>query len=175
MATAKHKFQKLVFNPANQRLLDLIDEPERLAKDALGIAAHAIIEQFISANKPPHLNKSINQAHFENGTYEQIIIHLQREIELNGLEAPCELQVNTVNQYATRKSEKPKPTCHHCNKPGHYENQFRQPMKQKQQAADTKTSSANTSGAPTNSNSKTNNNNPKNNNKILKTLKPRTV
>ena len=27
MATAKHKFQKLVFNPANQNLVDFLDEP----------------------------------------------------------------------------------------------------------------------------------------------------
>ena len=47
MATAKHKFQKLVFNPANQKLVDFLDELQKLAKDAFGIAAHAIIEQFI--------------------------------------------------------------------------------------------------------------------------------
>ena len=43
MATVKHKFQKLVFNPANPKLLDLLDELRKLAKDAFGIAAHAII------------------------------------------------------------------------------------------------------------------------------------
>ena len=63
MATAKHKFQKLVFNPANQKLVDFLDELQKLAKDAFGIAAHAIIEQFIYANMPPNLKKSMNQAH----------------------------------------------------------------------------------------------------------------
>ena len=57
MATAKHKFQKLVFNPANQKLVDFPDELQKLAKDAFGIAAHAIIEQFIHAKTPPHLKK----------------------------------------------------------------------------------------------------------------------
>ena len=57
MATAKHKFQKLVFNPANQKLVDFLDELQKLAKDAFGIAAHAIIEQFIYAKIPPHLKK----------------------------------------------------------------------------------------------------------------------
>ena len=97
MATSKHKFQKLVFNPSNQKLVDFLDELQRLAKDALGIAAHAIIEQFIYAKMPPHLKKSINQAHLENGTYDQIVTHLGRELELNGLEAPDELQINTVS------------------------------------------------------------------------------
>ena len=80
MATAKHKFQKLVFNPANQKLVDFLDELQKLAKNAFGIAAHAIIEQFINAKMPPHLKKSINQAHLENGTYEQIVTHLEREL-----------------------------------------------------------------------------------------------
>ena len=44
MATAKHNFQKLVCNPANQKLVDFLDELQKLAKDAVGIAAHAIIE-----------------------------------------------------------------------------------------------------------------------------------
>ena len=58
MATAKHKFQKLVFNPANQNLVDFLDELRKLAKEAFGIAAHAIIEQFIYAKMPPHLKKN---------------------------------------------------------------------------------------------------------------------
>ena len=57
MATAKHKFQKLVFNPANQKLVDFRDELQKLAKDAFGIAAHVNIEQFICAKMPPHLKK----------------------------------------------------------------------------------------------------------------------
>ena len=93
MATAKHKFQKFVFNPANQKLVDFLDELQKLAKDAFGIAAHAIIEQFIYAKMPPHLKKTINQAHLENVTYEPIVTHLERELEPNGLEALEELQI----------------------------------------------------------------------------------
>ena len=44
MATAKHKFQRLVFNPANQKLIDFQDELQKLAKDAFRVAAQAIIE-----------------------------------------------------------------------------------------------------------------------------------
>ena len=82
MATAKHKFQKLVFNPANQKLVDFLDELQKLAKDAFGKAAHAIIDHFISAKMPPNLKKSINQARLENSTYEKIVTHLERELEL---------------------------------------------------------------------------------------------
>ena len=96
MATAKHKFQQLVFNPANQKLNDFLDELQKLAKDAFGVAAQAIIGQNMYAKMPPHLKKSINQAHLGNGTYEQIVTHLERELELNSLEYPDETQMNTV-------------------------------------------------------------------------------
>ena len=117
MATSKHKFQKLVFNPANQKLVDFLDELQKLAEDAFGKAAHAIIEQFIYAKMPPQLNKSKNQAHLQNGTCEQIVTHRERELELNGLEAPDELPVNNVSQQPTNtNAERPKLTCHHCKK-----------------------------------------------------------
>ena len=120
METAKHKFQKLVFNPANQKLVDFLDELQKLAKDAFGIAAHAIIEHFIYAKMPSHLKKSINQAHLENGTYEKIVTHLERELELNGLKAPDELQINTVSQNnVNANADRTKPTCHYCRKSRH--------------------------------------------------------
>ena len=96
MASAKHKVQQLVFNPANRKLDDFLDELQKLAKDAFGVAAQAIIEQFIYAKLPPHLKKSINQAHLENGTNEQIVTHLERELELHSLEYPDETQMNPV-------------------------------------------------------------------------------
>ena len=62
----------------------------------------------------------------ENGTYEQIVTHLEKELELNGLEAPDELQINTVSQQLTKaNADRPKLTCHHCEKPGRYRNQCR--------------------------------------------------
>ena len=103
-ATTKHNFQRLVFNPANQKLIDFLDELQKPAEDAFGVAAQGIIEQFIYAKMPPHLRKSINQAHLENGTYEQIVSQLEMALELNGLEAPDELQMNTVTQQATQQN-----------------------------------------------------------------------
>ena len=152
MAMAKHKFQRLV-----QMLIVFLDELQKLTKDAFGVAAQAIIEQFIYAKMPPHLKKSINQAHLENGTYEQIVSHLERELELNGLEAPDEMQLNTVMQQVTQQnSEKPKPACHHCKKPGHYRNQCLQLKRVKDQVQNNTDSAAknkNSNGsAQTNSN-----------------------
>ena len=49
IATPRQKFQKLVFNPANQNLDDFLDELQKLVEDVFGIAAHPIIEIFIYA------------------------------------------------------------------------------------------------------------------------------
>ena len=154
MATVKHKFQRLIFNPANQKLIDFLDELQKLAKDALGVAVQAIIEQFIYAKMPPHLKKSINQVHLENGTYEQTVSHLERELELNGLEAPEEMPINIVTQQAPQQnSYNPRPTCHHCKKPGHYPNQCRQLKREKDQTGIYTNSANNNNGtAQTNSN-----------------------
>ena len=134
MATAKHKFQRLVFNSANQKSIDFLDELQKIAKDAFGVATQPIIEQFIYAKMPPHLKKPINRTHLENGTYEQIVSHLETELKLNGLEAPDEMQINTVTQQASQQNtEMPKPTCHPCKKPGLCRNQCRQLKREKNQ------------------------------------------
>ena len=111
---------------------------------------------------PPHLKKSIKQANLENGTYEQIVTHLGKEIELNGLEAPDEQQINIVSQHATNiKADRHKPTCHHCKKPGHYRNQCRLLKKQREQTENTQNNPGNRSSDANNSlqDNNTNNNN----------------
>ena len=119
-----------------------------------------------------------NQARLENGTYGQIVAHLERELELNGLEAPDELQVNNVNQKLTNtNADRPKPTCHHCKKTGHYRNQcrllkkHREQIENKQNNPGDKNSDANTS----NPNSNVNNNNNINKNSKRTERQPKTV
>ena len=77
LSTAKHKFQQIVFNTVDQKLIDFLDELQKLAKVAFGVDAQASIEQLICARMPQHLKKSINQAHLENGTYELIVTQLE--------------------------------------------------------------------------------------------------
>ena len=156
MATAKHKCQRLVFNPTNQKLTVFLDELHKLAKDAFGVATQAIVEQFNYATMPLDLKKSINKLHLENGTYEQIVSHLERELELNGLEAPDEMPINTVTQQAPQQnSKKLKPTWHHCKRPGDYQNQWRQLKRKKDQTRNKMNSANNNNGsAQTNCNPK---------------------
>ena len=121
---------------------------------------------------PPHQKKSINQAHFKNSTYEQIVSHLAKELDLKGLQAPDELQINNVTQQVRQQnSEKPNPTCHLCKKPGHYRNQCHQ-LKREKDLARNNTNSAQTNS---NSNSKISNNTNASNTIIQKDRKPRPV
>ena len=94
--TAKHKSQHLAFNPTNQKLIEFLDELQKMAKDAFELAAQLINEQFKYAKMSPHLKKSIHQAHLENGTYKQNVTHLENEIELNSSESTDESEMNTV-------------------------------------------------------------------------------
>ena len=154
MATAKHKFQNSVFNAANETLVDFLDELQKLAKDAFGFAAHAIIEQFIFAKKPAHL-KTIKKS--ENGTYEHIVTHLEKELELNGSEAPDELQINNVSHNAeTQMRTDPNQRATTVKKTEHYRNQCRLLKRQKEQ-------SENSEKYPRNKNSGANNSIPNNN------------
>ena len=101
-----------------------------------------MIENLLYAKMPPHLKKSINQAYLENGTYDQIVKHLEREMELNGLEADDTLvktqmtvtkkEQNTekTNKKQTDKTKKQTPKtvpdktlkndqCRYCKETGH--------------------------------------------------------
>ena len=103
-ASAKHRFNRLFFDPENQKLPNFLEELQESAEKAFGDNAHQMIENLQYAKMPPHLKKSINQAYLENGTYDQIVKHLEREMELNGLEAD-EPSVKT-QMTATKKEQK---------------------------------------------------------------------
>ena len=179
MATAKHKFQKLVFNPANQKLVDFLDELQRLAKNAFGIAAHAITEQFIYTKKPPRLKKTINQARLKM-TLVNSVTDLETELNLNGFETPDELQVKAKSHNTTNtNNDRPKSTGHYCKKQEHYRNQCALLERQKIQSEGTqvnhgnKNSGANNSIPNNNTNENKNNNNYKNSNRAER--QPKTV
>ena len=137
-AKTKDNLQKTVFNSSYQNLATFLDELQRITKYAFEIAAHAIIQQFIFPKMPPQPKKLINRAQLENGSYEQIVLHLERELVLSSLEAS---EVNRASQLATKTFKESEPTCHHCNEQRNYKNQWRQLSKQEEQDADTKNSS----------------------------------
>ena len=68
------------------------------------------------------------------------------------------MPINTVTQQTPQQNtNKPRPTCHHCKKPGHYQNQCRQFKREKDQTRNN-TNSAKSSNGSAQTNSNPNNN-----------------
>ena len=85
-------------------------------------------------------------------------------MELNGLEAPDEMPINTVTQQAPQpNSGKPKPRGHHCKKPGRFQNQCRQLKREKDQTRNSANQSNGSAQTNSNPNNKTANNTKANN------------
>ena len=86
-ASAKQRSNRLSFEPENQKLTDFLEELQESAEKAFGDNVHQMIENLLYAKMTPHLKKSNNQAYLKNGTFYQIVKHLESEMELNALQA----------------------------------------------------------------------------------------
>ena len=96
----------MVFDPERQKLPDFLEELQESAEKAFSDIAQQMIESLLYAKMPSHLKRSIIQAYLENGTYEQIVRHLEREMELNGLESEdtgVKTQMTAINKQAEDK------------------------------------------------------------------------
>ena len=124
-ATAKHKWHRLVFDPNTTKLPDFLEELNQGAEKAFGDNAQKMIDSLLYAKLPPKLKRSVNMARLENGSYDEIVAHLERELELNALEESDDLPMATM----TSSSAKPKTplsttqmsdiTCNNCKEKGH--------------------------------------------------------
>ena len=143
-ATAKHKWHKLVFDPNTMKLPDFLKELNQGAEKAFGEHAQAMIDSLFYAKLPPKLKSSVNMARLENATYEEIVTHLERELELNGLEKGDDIHVPTMSTAltATRPGTgllssgiDPNITCNYCKKPEHVKDDCRKLKKRRNNAA----------------------------------------
>ena len=79
-----------------------------------------MIDSSLYAKLPPHLKRSLNLAYLEKGTYDQIVAHLGRELELSGLEDVGELAIPTMTAIPPndnqQNTEQAKIVCHYCKK-----------------------------------------------------------
>ena len=135
--TAKHKWHKITFDPNTKSVPDFLEELNECAERAFGDNAQLMIDSLLYAKLPPHLKRSLNLAYLENGTYDQIVTHLGREIELSGLENDGELTIPTMtavppndNQQNTGQT---KILCHYCKKPGHVIRDCRKRIRKEQE------------------------------------------
>ena len=79
---------------------------------------------------PDHVKQILNRAYLEDNPYNDIVLHLGREMRLNGLEAPDEatlIPLNTVDAVTTedekQQQQQQRGYCFHCGKYGHYKAQ----------------------------------------------------
>ena len=141
-ATAKHKWHRLVFDPNTMKLPDFLEEINQGAEKAFRENAQAMIDSLLYAKLPPKLKRSVNMARLENPTHEEIVTHLERELELNGLEEGDDIPVPTMSTAptATRPGTgllssgiDPNITCNYCKKPGHVKDECRKLRRKEEQ------------------------------------------
>ena len=141
-ATAKHKWHRLVFDPNTMKLPDFLEELNQGAEKAFGENAQAMIDSLLYAKLPPKLKRSVNMARLETATYKEIVTHLERELELNGLEEGDDIPVPTMSTAptATRPGTgllssgiDPNVTCNYCKKPGHVKDECRKLKRKEEQ------------------------------------------
>ena len=141
-ATAKHKWHRLVFDPNTMKLPDFLEERNQGAEKAFGENAQAMIDSLLYAKLPPKLKLSVNMARLENATNDEIVTHLERELELNGLEEGDDIPVPTMSTAptATRPGTgllssgiDPNITCNYCKKPGHVKDDCRKLKRKEEQ------------------------------------------
>ena len=136
-ATAKHKWHKLTFDPNTKSLPDFLEDLNECAERAFGDNAQHMIDSLLYAKLPPHLKRSLNLAYLENGTYDQIVAHLERELELSGLEKDGELTKPTMTAVPPndnqQNTEQTKVVCHCCKKAGHVIRECRKRIRKEQE------------------------------------------
>ena len=120
-ATAKHKWHRLVFDPNTITLQDFLEELNQGAEEAFEDNAQKMIDSLLHAKLPPKLKRSVNMARLENGSYDEIVAHLKRELELKALEESDDLPIATMTSsffkpkspLSTRRTSDI--TCKYCN------------------------------------------------------------
>ena len=87
-----------------------------------------MIDSLLYAELPPKLKRSVNMARLVNGTYEEIVAHLERELELNTLEESDDLPIATMASASTSNSNllsngintNNDAQCSYCKATGHF-------------------------------------------------------
>ena len=122
-AKARCEWDSLHFDPTKQKLHEFLDTLQKTAKEAFGSEAEKFIDKAIYAKMPDHVKKILNRAYLEDKPYNDIVLHLEREMRLNGLGTPDEttlVPLNTVDVVPPepKKELTHRGSCFHCGKRG---------------------------------------------------------
>ena len=136
-ATAEHKWHKLTFEANTKSLPDFLEKLNECAERTFRDNAQHMIDSLLYAKMPLHLKQSLNLAYLENVTHDQIVAHLERELEGSGLENDGELKITTMTAVPPndkqQNTEKAKIICHSCEKPGHVIRDCRKRLRKEQE------------------------------------------
>ena len=129
-AKARCEWDSLHFDPTKQKLHEFLDTLQKTTKEAFGWEAQKFIDNAIYAKMPDHVKKILNRAYLEDKPYNDIVLHLEREMRLNGPGTPDEttpvpLNTNDVVPSEPKKALNHRENCFHCGKQGHYKAQCR--------------------------------------------------
>ena len=115
-ANARCEWDSLHFDPIKQKLHEFLDVLQKTAKEAFGPEAQNFIDKAIFAKMPDHVKEILNRAYHEDKPYYDIVLHLEREMHLNGLGAPDETALIPLNSIdvappETKKEPNQKGNC----------------------------------------------------------------
>ena len=143
-AKARCEWDALHFDPTKQKLHEFLNTLQKTAREAFGSEAQNFIDKAIYAKMPDHVKKIFNRAYLEDKPYNDIVLHLERVLRLNGLGKPDEttlVPLNTVEAVVTddKKDQQQRGHCFHCGKYGHYKAQCRRLQRERYNTAKTTT------------------------------------
>ena len=104
---------------------DFLGELNQGAEKAFGDNAQKLIDSILYAILPLKLKRSVNMARLENGSYDEIVAHLKRELELNALEESGDLPMASMTSSVTKPKnvssnvQMSGMTCNYCKEKGH--------------------------------------------------------
>ena len=145
MAEAKSEWDALEFDPSTQKLHEFLDILQKTAEEAFGTESLQFIEMTIYAKMPNHVKKRINRAYLEDKSYNDMVLHLDREMRLDSLGTPDEVTLvplNTiepaqpqteVQQTGNRTQNTKKGYCFYCSKFGNFKAECRKTRRDKWQ------------------------------------------
>ena len=94
----------LCLRPQHNEVTSFLEDLNQGAEKAFGDNAQMMIDILLYAKLPSKLKRSINMARLENGSYDELVAHLEREFQLNALEESDDLPIATM----TSSTSKPK-------------------------------------------------------------------